>query len=82
MFNCKICKEKELRITELKEQIAYFKSILNPPPRVNKYEIQEDMLMDGGSKEEIDLAAEAIEAENTRREADIIFSGNTESTEN
>lgn len=79
---CKICAEKELRILELKEQIAYFKSVLNPPPRVNTYELQEDMLLEGGSKEEIDEKAEALENEKIRRETDIIFSGNFEETEN
>lgn len=82
-FSCSVCKEKDMRIAELKEQVAYFKSVLNPPPRVNKFELQEDVLLDGAVKEEIsvDEHAEALEAEQLRREADLIFSGNTE-TEN
>lgn len=80
--NCKVCIEKELRITELKEQITYFKSVLHPEPRARTYqleqELEQDMVLDGGGKEEVDLEAEAIENERIRREQDVIFSGNTE----
>ena len=87
MFKCKVCLEKDLRIVELKEQIAYFKNILNPPPRINKYELQEDLIMDGGGQEIIPIEdavvekAKAIEAEEARREEDRILTGNYEETE-
>lgn len=84
MFNCKVCEEKEKRIQELKEQIAYFRSVLNPPPRINKYELQEDLVLSGGGQEEIDPAtvvAEQVENDRIQRETDFIFSGNTEETE-
>lgn len=82
MFDCKVCKEKELRISELKSQIDYFKDLLHPSPQAKTYQfekdLEQDMVLDGGGKEEIDLEAEAIENERIRREQDIIFSGNTE----
>ena len=84
MFSCKICKEKDLRISELKDQIIYFKSILNPPPKINTYELEESVMMNGGGQEEIDPATVlAEEKENAiiQREVDFIFSGNSEVAE-
>lgn len=84
MFRCRVCEEKEKRILELKEQLQYFRSVLNPPPKINKYELEETVVMNGGSQEEIDpaaLEAEELENERIRRETDFIFSGNTEPLE-
>lgn len=82
MFDCKVCKEKELRISELKEQLRYFKELLHPTPIARSYqmadEAEQELVLEGGGKDEIDLEAEAIENERIRREQDVIFSGNTE----
>ncbi len=86
MFDCKVCKEKDSRISELKEQIQYFKSLLHPEPTVRNYQmveaLEQDMVLEGGGKEEVDLEAEAIENDRVRREQDVIFSGNTEESIN
>jgi len=68
MFKCKVCAEKELRISELKEQIAYFKSLLAPAPRVNKYELETDNLLNGGAAELID----DVHTEEEQQKADLI----------
>ncbi len=85
MFKCKICKEKDERISELKDQITYFKSLLNPAPRINKFELQEDLLLEGGGQETdptpVDEEAERIENERIQRESDFIFSTNFEQAE-
>lgn len=78
MFKCKVCLEKDSRITELKEQIQYFKSALHPPPVVHKYELEEDVVMNGGGQQVIsqeDLDKEAEENIKIQREADGIFMG-------
>jgi len=85
MFKCKICVEKEIRISELKEQVAYFKSVLHPEPKARRYELAEereqDMVLDGGGKDEIDLEAEERENARIQKESDFIFSGNDERAE-
>ena len=79
---CKVCEEKELRILELKEQVAYFKSILHPEPKTRRYELETemeaDMVLDGGGKNEIDLEAEEKENARIQSETDFIMSGNDE----
>ncbi len=86
MFECKICKEKEIRISELKDQIKYFKELLHPTPSIRSYQLADDisqeMVLDGGGKEEVDFEAEALENDRIRREQDVIFSGNTEESNN
>lgn len=81
MWKCKTCIEKESRIADLKEQISYFRSVLNPPPRISKYELEETVVMNGGGQEEIDTTAEEIENSKIQKETDFIFSGNAESSE-
>lgn len=82
---CKVCFEKEARIAELKEQIAYFKSILNPSPQARTYalleEREQDDVLGGGGKEQIDVEAERIENEKIQSESDFIFSVNYERAE-
>jgi hypothetical protein len=78
MFKCKCCPEKELRIAELKEQIEYFKKLLNPPERINKYELEEVAVMNGGGQQLVDaetLQQESDENQLLSREADGIFMG-------
>lgn len=62
MFKCKVCLEKEKRIDEFKEQIAYLKSLLAPTQPVTKYELESDNLMNGGG-------AETIASEHSEEEA-------------
>ena len=79
MFKCKICDEKDKRITDLKEEILHIRAILNPPPRINRYEIEQDNLLNGGNSETIhpiDEESERLQSQAAQREADIIFSGN------
>lgn len=82
MWKCKVCSEKDVRISDLKAQVEYFKSIVHPTPETRKYEMEEaleqDMVLDGGGKEEIDLEAEAKENQRIQQETDFIFSGNSE----
>lgn len=78
MFKCKCCPEKELRITELKEQIAYFKTLLNPPERISKYELEEVAVFNGGGQQLVDEETLKKETEVNaalQREADGIFMG-------
>lgn len=80
MFKCKVCIEKDARISELREQVKYFRSVLNPEPKVNKYEFEADNLLNGGGTETItsviDVEAEQKENDRIQREQDAIFSGN------
>lgn len=81
MFNCKRCIEKELRIKDLKEQISYLRLQLNPPPRINKYELEETVVMNGGGQQVVtqeDIEAENTENERIQRESDFIFNGEQE----
>lgn len=84
MFSCKVCIEKELRISELKDQIQYFKTVLHPEPRINKYEMETDFIQDGGGREQLNFAApisEEARAEQQKKideiqqEQDRILSG-------
>ncbi len=85
MWKCKVCAEKELRISELKEQVNYFKRLLNPPPRIQKFELETDEILNGGGRETqptlADEEAERIENERLQRESDFIFSTNSERVE-
>lgn len=79
MFRCKVCAEKDQRIVELKEQIQYFKAILNPPERINKYQLEEVAVLNGGGQQLVDEETIKQEQANnlkTAREADGIFMGN------
>lgn len=81
MFKCKICIEKDKRIEDLKEQILNLRLTLNPPPRINKYELEETVVMNGGGQQVVtqeDLEAEERENEKIQRESDFIFSGEQE----
>lgn len=85
IFKCRVCAEKDARIAELKEQITYFKNLLNPPPRVSHYELETDRIMNGAGQETeqvvaVDEEAERLENERIQREQDMIFSGNTMET--
>lgn len=87
MFKCRVCQEKDLRITELKEQIQFLKNQLNPPPKVQHYELQQDLLLEGGANEEvtpeqeIDDKAEEVLNDILAREQDVLFTGNYDETE-
>lgn len=79
MFRCKVCEEKDKRISDLKEVINNLRSIISPPQRINKYELEETAVMNGGGQE-IDpatLQAEEIENHKIQQEVDAFFSGNT-----
>ncbi len=85
MFKCKICIEKEQRIAELKDQIEYFKRLLNPPARIQKFELEADEIMNGGGLETqptlADEEAERVENAKIQSEFDFIFSTNSERVE-
>lgn len=53
MFQCKVCLEKDKRIADLKEQISQQRLLLNPPPRVNHYEMEQDFITNGATQEEL-----------------------------
>ena len=75
---CKVCEEKDKRIQDLKEQLQAYRDVLNPPPRINKYELEETAVLNGGGQE-IDPARvlqEELQAEVLRQEVDNILSGN------
>lgn len=75
---CSLCLEKDNRIEDLKEQIRYYRSVLNPPPKITKYELEETAVLNGGGQQ-IDPAQmeqEEVQNEETRRELDSLFSGN------
>jgi hypothetical protein len=79
---CKCCEEKEKRIAELKEHLSYFKAVLHPEAPSRKYRIETDMetdmVLEGGGKDQIDLEAENLENERIQKEQDLIFSQNDE----
>lgn len=85
MFKCKSCSEKNLRIEDLKEQIHFLRLQLNPPPRLSKYEIEEDYMLNGGNEEQTSPAPIDDEANKTNQEQlaaiqlehDQIMSGST-----
>lgn len=58
MFKCRVCEEKDKRVSDLKEQIEYLRNLLNPPTKKLEYvepvNLQQDMILEGGGQEEID----------------------------
>lgn len=76
---CLVCIEKNARISDLKEQLKHFQTILNPPQRINKYELEETAVMNGGGQEIDPATLEAEEKENSKiqQEVDAFFSGNS-----
>lgn len=77
--DCLVCKEKDSRISDLKEQIEYFKNVLNPPRKPFQYEepstLQEDMLLDGGGKEETELPQSPLESAEVLLERERMLAG-------
>lgn len=59
-FTCSVCREKDARIADLKEVIANQKQQLNPPPRVNTYELEENYLLQGANDEQVEPVSEEI----------------------
>lgn len=79
MFSCKVCIEKEKRISELKEQIAYFKEVLHPKDTAVRYipsqSIEEDVILSGGGQEEVVLPQDQIESPEVLAEREAMLSG-------
>ncbi len=79
MFDCKVCKEKEKRIDELKEQISYFKNVLHPKDTRVTYippqNLEEDALLSGGLQEESVLPQDQIESPEVLAEREAMLSG-------
>lgn len=79
MFNCKVCLEKEKRISELKEQISYFKEVLHPKDTRVTYvppqSAEEDVLLAGGGQEEVTLPQDQIESAEVLAEREAMLSG-------
>lgn len=85
MFSCKVCKEKDARIADLKEQIKAQHSQIVPEPKLRHYELEQDYVMDGGGTEELvpqtiaQVDQEKIDQEKAavQLEYDQILSGST-----
>ena len=81
MFDCKVCKEKDKRIEDLKEQISYLRGVLNPPKselklaHLEQQDLQEDMIMSGGGTEEVDPQLESSESPEVLAERAAMLSG-------
>lgn len=76
---CGVCAEKDERIKDLKEQINYLRTLLNPPARVSEYQppqdVQADLLLDGGGKEESTLPDDNLETPEILAERSAMLSG-------
>lgn len=81
---CKVCLEKDKRILDLKEEITHLRAVLNPPPRINKYEMEQDYILDGANEPQRDLPTPISEEDRKQqeekqlaiqREYDAILSG-------
>lgn len=74
-----LCSEKDKRILDLKEQIEYLRKVLNPPTPEYKVphqvDLQEDMILDGGGKEETDPQVEPSESPEVLAERAAMLSG-------
>lgn len=76
---CTTCAEKDQRITDLKEQITYLRSVLHPAPIRFHHEppqaYQEDMILDGGGKEETRLPEDEQETPEVLAERAAMLGG-------
>ncbi len=59
MFKCKRCSEKDLRITDLKEQISYLKNMLTPETNGVPTSLMEADAIMSGRQDVIELFANA-----------------------
>lgn len=81
MFNCKVCEEKDKRLEDLREQISYLRNILNPPRSNSKQnyieqeDLQQDMILSGGGKEETELESEPSDTPEVLAERAAMLSG-------
>ncbi len=80
MFKCSVCEEKDRRVEDLKEQISYLRNLLNPPvqampslPEIQN--IQQDMILDGGGTEEVNLPDTILETPEVLAERSAMLSG-------
>lgn len=62
-FTCSVCKEKDARIADLKETISAQRLQLNPPPRINTYEMEENYLLQGGNEEQASPEVQTVTKE-------------------
>lgn len=82
MFRCRVCEEKDRRISDLKDEISHLRVTLNPPPRPAeiRYEMEADNLLSGGNTEKIktlaDIEAETAETARLQKEQDSLLTGN------
>lgn len=78
---CKICLEKDVRISELKEQISFLRSIAYPKPYSPLVTLEANRILDGANSEilEVDTSDNKDlqkEFEQAALEHDLILSGN------
>lgn len=78
MFSCKVCKEKDLRIEDLKAQIRFLHAQLQPSPTHRAVEAEMDKILEGGAMPIIDLEPKQYDAEFTDTELEFqrIIAGN------
>lgn len=84
MFSCKVCAEKDRRISDLNKQIEFLKRLSQPGIALPILEREIDYAMDGAGREELpaipsepELTPEEQEKrDRIDRERDAILSGN------
>lgn len=79
-FKCKVCEEKDKRISELKDNIKYLQNMLNPQAS-NMVNVEANKMLDGSSLPvvEVELSSSSEdkikEDEKILREANAILTG-------
>lgn len=55
IFRCKVCEQKDLRIEELKAQIKFLQSMLQPNPAAQAINWEANKMLEGGSLPAVEL---------------------------
>jgi hypothetical protein len=74
MFKCKCCPEKDARIQDLKSEITRLWNMVNPAPRVQVYEAEQDYILDGANQEQTELPIQRAVNEEQAKELAAIES--------
>lgn len=79
MFNCKRCKEKDLRILDLKEQMSFLRGMVSPPHDPNKIPtsaLEADAVLNGHQHIiHVEAEPEEDEEDTVIRERDRVLAG-------
>jgi hypothetical protein len=77
MFKCKVCEEKDKRISDLHKQIEFLKQLASPSSQIPLINYEANNVLNGAGNDEPELTAEEqVQLQKEKEERDALLSGN------